>query len=65
MNYYTIVLGLIFFTGFFLSDAYAYLDAGTGSVLLQSLIGVFVGAAIALKIYWFKIKEKFSNISKK
>jgi hypothetical protein len=62
---YTIILVLLFSTGYFISDAYAYLDAGTGSIILQSLIGVLVGVAITLKIYWLKIKEKFSNISKK
>jgi len=62
---YTIFIVLLFFTGYFISDAYAYLDPGTGSILLQSLIGVLVGVAITLKIYWIKIKEKFLNLSKK
>ena len=65
MKSYTIILVILFFTGFSISDAYAYLDPGTGSIIIQSLIGVFVGIAIAFKIYWFKIKEKFSNLSKK
>ena len=59
------IITVFFFSRFFISDAYAYLDPGTGSIILQSLIGVLVGVAITLKIYWFKIKEKFSNISKK
>jgi len=59
------LITVFFFSGFFISDAYAYLDPGTGTIILQSLIGVLIGVAITLKIYWFKIKEKFSNISKK
>ena len=59
------IITVFFFSGFFISDAYAYLDPGTGSIILQSLIGVLIGVAITLKIYWFKIKEKLTNISKK
>ena len=51
--------------GFFVSDAYAYLDPGTGSVILQALIGVIAGVLITLKIYWYKLKEKFLDKTKK
>ena len=47
------------------SEAYAYLDPGTGSVAIQALIGALVGVGITLKIYWYKIKEKISDVSKK
>jgi len=58
---------LIFFLSsvFFISDAFAYIDPGSGSMLLQALIGVFVGIAITLKIYWYKLKEKFFTSSQK
>ena len=52
---------LLLSRGFFVSDAYAYLDPGTGSVILQALIGVIAGVLITLKIYWYKLKEKLSN----
>ena len=42
---------LLLSRGFFVSDAYAYLDPGTGSVIIQALIGVIAGVLIALKIY--------------
>jgi hypothetical protein len=32
-----------------------YLDPGTGSVVIQVLIAVVVGAAAAVKLYWTKI----------
>ena len=35
----------------------AYLDPGAGSLLLQGLIAAFAGAAVALKIYWNKVKR--------
>ena len=56
---------LLLSRGFFVSDAYAYLDPGTGSVILQALIGVIAGVLIALKIYWYKLKEKFLDKTKK
>tara|TARA_B100000959_G_scaffold98344_1_gene104044 strand:- start:77 stop:247 length:171 start_codon:yes stop_codon:yes gene_type:complete len=40
----------------FVSNAFAYIDPGTGSMILQSLIGALVGAGIILKVYWTKIK---------
>jgi hypothetical protein len=35
--------------------AHAYLDAGTGSYILQLVIAGFVGALFAAKIFWKKI----------
>ena len=55
---------LLLSRGFFISDAYAYLDPGTGSVIIQALIGVIAGVLIALKIYWYKLKEKLSRMKK-
>jgi len=34
----------------------AYLDPGSGSILLQMLVAAFLGAAFAVKVYWKKIK---------
>jgi hypothetical protein len=35
--------------------AHAYLDPGTGSMIIQVLIAVFVGAAFAVKVFWKRI----------
>ena len=53
-----IIIGIFLFTfgELFVSNAFAYIDPGTGSMILQSLIGVLVGAGIILKVYWTKIK---------
>ena len=51
-------------TSFSVLDAYAYIDPGTGSIIIQGLIGALVGVAITLKIYWYKLKERFSKVSK-
>lgn len=47
--------------GLFVSDAYAYLDPGSGSIIIQAIIGAFVGVGITLKIYWYKLKEKLKR----
>ena len=41
--------------------ALAYLDPGTGSMILQGLIGLVAGALVAIKIYWAKIRLFFSS----
>lgn len=44
-----------------LSDnAHAYLDPGTGSILLQGLIGGIAGALFVLRVYWGKLKTLLS-----
>ena len=34
-----------------------YLDAATGSIIIQVLIGFFAGALLLLKIYWNRIRN--------
>ncbi len=34
------------------APAHAYLDPGTGSMILQVLLGGFAGVALAGKLYW-------------
>ncbi len=40
--------------------AHAYLDPGTGSMILQGIIGVVAGGLVVLKLYWSKVKLFFS-----
>ena len=56
---------IILSSGFFISDAYAYLDPGTGSMFITAIIGALVGLFITLKIYWYKLKEKIIGRSVK
>lgn len=60
-----LVLGMIIIGGFYLQDAYAYIDPGSGSMMIQVIIGALVGVGITLKIYWYKFKEKILRINKK
>lgn len=42
------------------TPAYAYLDPGTGSALLQGLLAGVAGVLAVLKLYWQRIKQFFS-----
>ena len=36
-------------------DVFAYLDPGTGSMLVQLLVGGVAAIGVALKLYWYRI----------
>ena len=38
-----------------------YLDPGSGSLLVQLLLAAVLGAGVAVRIYWKKIKALFSR----
>ena len=48
------VLLLLFFT-----DTQAYLDPGTGSMLLQVILGGVAAIGVAIKLYWHKLRVAF------
>lgn len=37
--------------------AFAYLDPGTGSIILQSLIAGIIGSMAFARMYWTRLKE--------
>jgi len=39
----------------------AYLDAGSGSMIAQILVGGFAAAGVAMKMYWKRIKNLFGR----
>ena len=55
LKFLFLIFGLISYT----SSAYAYLDPGTGSMLVQGLIGGIAAAISFLSIYWQKVKAFF------
>jgi hypothetical protein len=54
MRIITSILLLLVFT-----DAVAYLDPGTGSMLLQVILGGVAAVGVAIKLYWHKIRAAF------
>ncbi|WP_112661800.1 hypothetical protein [Microvirga flavescens] len=47
------------------SPAYAYLDPGTGSILLQALIGGIAASVTVGSLYYQKVKAFFSSVFSK
>jgi hypothetical protein len=37
----------------------AYIDPGTGSIIVQALVATAVGLAISLKLYWHRLLKFF------
>ncbi|NOR19785.1 MAG: hypothetical protein GQ538_06815 [Xanthomonadales bacterium] len=54
----TVLLLLIF------TDAMAYLDPGTGSMLLQVILGGVAAVGVAIKLYWHKLRAAFGMAKK-
>ena len=42
--------------------AHAYIDPGTGGMLLQLLLGGVAGSLVIIKLYWFRLRQAFSRI---
>ena len=55
LKFLCLIVGLVSYT----SPAYAYLDPGTGSMLLQGLIAGLAVIMSFLSIYWQKVKSFF------
>ena len=41
------------------SPAYGYIDPGTGSLIIQGVIGAIAAIAVTVKLYWHKLKLFF------
>ena len=39
--------------------AYGYIDPGTGSLIIQGVIGAIAAIAVTVKLYWHKLKLFF------
>ena len=54
-------LALLVVIGLFASEApvHAYLDPGSGSMLLQVLLGGFAAAGVIVKLYWNRVTSLF------
>lgn len=68
MNYLSILyktLLFLFCNLLYISNAYAYIDPGTGSIILQAIIAFFAGLITYCSIYWVKFKNKIKYIIQK
>ena len=58
---FSIILLLFFYSMVFSRNAFAYLDPGSGSYIIQILIGTLLGGFFAIKVYWRRLKAYFSK----
>lgn len=43
-------------------SAQAYIDPGTGSIILQAILAAILGVGVTAKIFWQKIKLTFLSM---
>lgn len=56
---------LVLFNLVVTDTAYAYLDPGIGSYILQILMAFFLAALFSIKLFWKKMRAFFMNIFNK
>jgi len=54
-----LLAGIVFLAGTL--PAYAYVDPGTGSMLVQLLTGGVAGALVLARLYWRRLKDRISG----
>jgi hypothetical protein len=59
MKFVLAVMSLLFIT-----DTHAYLDPGTGSMLLQVILGGIAAVGVAIKLYWHKLRAALGMAKK-
>ena len=53
-----------FFIFFYSNNAFAYIDPGTGGILIQALLAAFAAVSAFISLYWKKFKELINKIFK-
>ena len=61
-KYILITITLLFFLS---NNAYAYLDPGSGSIILQAILGFLAAVLATASYYWTKLKIFLSKLLKK
>jgi len=59
-----LIISLVFFFAS-INNSYAYLDPGTGSIILQAILGAIAATTSYCVFYWNKVKNFFKKIFKK
>ena len=44
------------------SPLFAYLDPGTGSIILQTILGILAASLFVVKTYWYRLKRMVKNL---
>ncbi len=57
-----LLLPAVLFTIALVMPAYAYLDPGTGSMILQAIIGGLAVASATLSVFWTRVQAFFASL---
>lgn len=60
-----ILITFVFLYSILSTNAFAYLDPGTGSIILQAILGAIAAGFSYCVFYWNKVKNFFKKIFKK
>ncbi|MGH6922687.1 MAG: hypothetical protein ACRED5_02860 [Propylenella sp.] len=58
-------LGSVFVLASSAAPAFAYIDPGTGSMMLQLMLGGVAGALVVGKLYLHRAREFFRNVGRR
>ena len=64
MNYYKVSILIITYLLSSVSNANAYIDPGTGSIILQAILAFIAGAAATVSLWWGNFKIFIKKIFK-
>jgi uncharacterized membrane protein len=59
------MIGVFFFmavTVVFMNHALAYIDPGTGSMIIQGLLAAIAACAVTIGIFWGRLKNVFRKL---
>ena len=56
MSKFNLLLLSIIYLILSITNTYAYLDPGTGSIILQAIIGFIAASVATISVYWTKFK---------
>ncbi len=59
------IIGVSLFVGFsfvFVNQSNAYIDPGTGSMIIQGLLAAVAAGAVAIGIFWHRLKGFFGRL---
>ena len=61
MNKSAMALLVAFMLLLFPQEGYAYLDPGSGSLVVQAILAAFFALTLTIKLYWRRIKGFLTN----
>ena len=61
-NQIIVVLAFLGASLSYAAPAFAYLDPGTGSIILQGIIATVAGMLVAGRLYWQRVKAFFASL---